>query len=179
MAETFDWLKPSLLWQRGGGDMIRRDFFRPALHEFRTDTFMEDFLAAASSAASKPLRDTLAVVPEGRANFYLTSASLCCHLPGFPDREVKTGEGESVFFVLRKKLNGVEYAWNASETSRGWQQLSNPLDIPKDEERLPLFQAQPGQGRQLFCGYIPVASQDTYAAAVTEELPAKYREDPR
>ena len=189
MAETFDWLKPSLLWQRGGGDMIRRDFFRPALHEFRTDTFMEDFLAAASSAASKPLRDTLAVVPEGRANlkffqpvhgnFYLTSASLCCHLPGFPDREVKTGEGESVFFVLRKKLNGVEYAWNASETSRGWQQLSNPLDIPKDEERLPLFQAQTGQGRQLFCGYIPVSSQDTYSTAIVDELPPTRREDPR
>lgn len=189
MAETFDWLKPSPLWQRGGADMLRRDFFRPALHEFTTDKFMEDFLAAAGSAAPKPFRDTLAKAPAGRAtlklfqpvhgNFYLTSASLCCHIPGFPDREVRTGEGESVFFVLRKKIEGVEYAWHATETSRGWQSLAAPQEIPDAEERLPLFQAQTGQGRQLFFGYVPVASQDTYAAAVTDELPAKYQEDPR
>ncbi|MET0621747.1 MAG: hypothetical protein ABW250_02095 [Pyrinomonadaceae bacterium] len=190
MAETFDWLKPSLLWQRGGADMLRRDFFRPALHEFTTDKFMEDFLAAAGSAAPKPFKETLAKAPAGRTtlklfqpvhgNFYLTSASLCCHIPGFPDREVKPGEGESVFFVLRKKVSGVEYAWNASETNRGWQPLgAKPREIPAEEERLPLFQAQTGPGRQLFFGYVPVASQDTYAAAVTAQLPAKYQEDPR
>src|SRR5689334_17508349 len=103
MAETFDWLKPSILWQRGGADMLRRDFFRPALHEFTTDKFMEDFLAAAAAPAPKPFRDTLAAPITGRTqlklfqpvhgNFYLTSASLCCHVPGFPDREVKTGDG--------------------------------------------------------------------------------------
>lgn len=190
MAETFDWLKPSLLWQRGGADMLRRDFFRPALHEFTTDKFMEDFLASAGSPAPKPFRDTLAKAPAGRTtlklfqpvhgNFYLTSASLCCHIPGFPDREVKPGEGESVFFVLRKKIDGVEYAWNASETNRGWQSLgAKPREIPAEEERLPLFQAQSGQGRQLFFGYVPVASQDTYAAAITDQLPDKYKEDPR
>jgi hypothetical protein len=191
MAETFDWLKPSMLWERGGADMLQREFFRPALHEFTTDKFMEDFLAAASSPASRPFRDTLAARAAGRAqlkffqpvhgNFYLTSASLCCHIPGFPDREVKTGEGESVFFVLRKKINGVEYAWNASETQRGWQSLgTNPQVIPADEERLPLFQAQTGKGRQLFFGYVPVSSQDTYAAAVTDQLPDPYNtEDPR
>jgi hypothetical protein len=190
MAETFDWLKPSILWQRGGADMLRRDFFRPALHEFTTDKFMEDFLAAATATAPKPFRDTLAAPADGRTqlklfqpvhgNFYLTSASLCCHVPGFPDREVKPGDGESVFFVLRRRSGGVEYAWNASETRRGWQSLgANPQVIPADEERLPLFQAQTGRGRQLFFGYVPVASQDTYAAAVADQLPAKYREDPR
>lgn len=191
MGETFDWLKPSMLWERGGADMLQREFFRPALHEFRTDKFMEDFLAVTSSPAAKPFRDTLAARAAGRStlklfqpvhgNFYLTSASLCCHIPGFPDREVKTGEGESVFFVLRKKVNGVEFAWNASETKRGWQSLgANPQAIPADEERLPLFQAQTGKGRQLFFGYVPVASQDTYAAAVTQQLPSPYNtEDPR
>lgn len=190
MAETFDWLKPSLLWQRGGADMLRRDFFRPALHEFTTDKFMEDFLASAAGDAPKPFRDTLAKAPAGRAtlklfqpvhgNFYLTSASLCCHVPGFPDREVRGGEGESVFFVLRKRIDGVEYAWNASETNRGWQSLgARPREVPADEERLPLFQAQSGQGRQLFFGYVPVASQDTYAAAVTDQLPSNRQEDPR
>lgn len=190
MAETFDWLKPSILWQRGGADMLQRDFFRPALHEFTTDKFMEDFLAATAAPATRPFRDTLAKAPAGRTtlklfqpvhgNFYLTSASLCCHIPGFPDREVKLGGGESVFFVLRKKVNGVEYAWKADKTNHGWQSLgANPRVIPTEEERLPLFQAQSGTGRQLFFGYVPVSSQDTYAAAITDELPAKYREDPR
>ncbi|MCA1614976.1 MAG: hypothetical protein LC795_15255 [Acidobacteria bacterium] len=190
MAETFDWLKPSLLWQPGATDMLRRGFFRPALHEFTTDKFMEDFLAAAASAAPKPLSDTLARAPAGRStlkffqpvhgNFYLTSASLCCHVPGFPDREVLAGEGESVFFVLRKKIEGVEYAWDAGETNRGWHSLgADPRVVPEGEERLPLFQAQTGQGRQLFFGYIPVSSQDTYAAAVTDLLPTGHQDDLR
>lgn len=190
MPETFDWLKPSILWQRGGADMLRRDFFRPALHEFTTDKFMNDFLAATAAPATKPFRDTLAKTPAGRTtmkffqpvhgNFYLTSASLCCHVPGFPDRGVSPGEGESVFFLLRKKINGIEFAWNASETNRGWRSLgSNPQTVPDEEERLPLFQAQTVHGRQLFFGYVPVASQDTYAAAVADALPSKYQIDPR
>lgn len=191
MAETFDWLKPSLLWEPGATDMLRRDFFRPALHEFTTDKFMEDFLASAGNPAPKPFGDTLAKAAAGRTtlklfqpvhgNFYLTSASLCCHIPGFPDREVKAGEGESVFFVLRKKMGGVEYAWNGGETNRGWQSLgAKPREISAEEERLPLFQAQTGRGRRLFFGYVPVSSQDTYAAAIADQLPAPYKdEDPR
>jgi hypothetical protein len=189
MAETFDWLKPSILWQRGGGDMLRRDFFRPALHEFATDKFMDEFLTSTSSPTSKPFRDSLAKPAQGLTTlklfqpvhgcFYLTSASLCCHIPGFPDREVLLGEGENVFFVLRKKVGVVEYAWNASETQHGWQPLgATPETIPADEERLPLFQALSGQGRNIFFGYIPVASRETYAAAPTD-LPAKYQEDSR
>jgi hypothetical protein len=187
MAETFDWLKPSPLWQAGAADMLRAEFFRPALHEFRADTFMEDFLASAAAPTPKAFRESLAKTPAGRTTlklfqpvhgcFYLTSASLCCRVPGFPDREVRAGEGESVFFVLRKKVNGAEHAWNVSETKRGWQPITgSPAVIQKDEERLPLFQTA-AQGRNLFFGYVPVSSQDTYAAAVT--LPAKYQEDPR
>ena len=189
MAETFDWLKPSLLWQPGATDMLRRGFFRPALHEFTTDKFMEDFLAAAAAAAPQPLSDTLAKAPAGRTtlkffqpvhgNFYLTSASLCCHVPGFPDREVLTGEGESVFFVLRKKIKGVEHAWDAGEANRGWHPLDDPRAVPEGEERLPLYQARTGQGRQIFFGYVPVSSQDTYAAAVTALLPDDHRDDLR
>jgi hypothetical protein len=189
MAETFDWLKPSPLWQRGAADMVRRDFFRPALHEFTTDKFMDEFLASTAAPTPKPFRDSLAVPAKGltmlklfqpvHGNFYLTSASLCCHIPGFPDHEVKLGDGERVFFVLRKKVSNVEYAWNTSETKHGWQSLgTTPEIIPKDEERLPLFQAMTGEGRQIFFGYIPVASQDTYSTAPTD-LPAKYDEDPR
>lgn len=189
MAETFDWLKPSILWEQGGADMRRRSFFRPALHEFATDKFMEEFLASASAASPKAFRaslarpaaarDTLKLFQPVHGNFYLTSASLCCRLPGFPDREVRLGEGESVFFVLRKSVRGVEYAWDVSEANRGWRALDKPESVGADEERLPLFQTMTGQGRQIFFGYIPVSSQDTYAAPPSEELPEENQEDPR
>src|SRR5215207_2319496 len=150
MPETFDWLKPSPLWDAGAADMRQQDFFRPALHEFRADTFMDDFLASAAAPTPKRFRNSLAKLAAGRATlklfqpvhgcFYLTSASLCCRVPGFPDREVLPGAGESVFFVLRKKANGGELAWDASEANRGWQPLGGK-PVLDTEERLPLFQA--------------------------------------
>ncbi|HEX8556843.1 MAG TPA: hypothetical protein VF668_02010 [Pyrinomonadaceae bacterium] len=189
MAETFDWVEPSPLWLQGGAGMNRRGFFRPALHEFTTDKFMEDFLASAAAASPKSFRDSLARPAAGRdalkffqpvhGNFYLTSASLCCRVAGFPDREVRPGEGESVFFVLRRRVGGVEFAWDASEAGRGWMSVAKPETIPDGEERLPLFQTKTGAGRQIFFGYIPVASQETYAAPPSAELPAGRQEDPR
>lgn len=189
MAETFDWVKPSILWQQGGAGMSRRGFFRPALHEFTTDKFMEDFLAAAASATGGAFRSSLARPPAGldhlkffqpvHGNFYLTSASLCCRVAGFPDREVRPGEGESVFFVLRKRVGPAEYSWDASEAKLGWRPVARPDAVADGEERLPLFRTTTGQGRQIFFGYVPVSSQDTYAAAPSAELPPANREDPR
>jgi hypothetical protein len=189
MAETFDWLKPSILWQPGSADMRQQEFFRPTLLEFGTDTFMEDFLAAAAApradafgnAVERTTRQgaKLKLFQPAHGRFYLTSASLCCRLPGFPDREVLLGDGEQVFFVLRKKVDGVEYAWRASEANKGWQSLGTQLDrILPDEERLPLFQTVTAQSRAIFFGYVPVASQDTYAAAPTDSI-VDYSRDQR
>ncbi|HST50373.1 MAG TPA: hypothetical protein VLJ61_00080 [Pyrinomonadaceae bacterium] len=185
MAETFDWLKPSILWQRDGADMLQKDFFRPTLHGFKSDKFMDEFLANASAPGPKQFRSSLARVsqfdPFPRPSktsvplklfqpvhgcFYLASASLCCRIPGFPDREVNLGEGESVFFVLRKKVGGVEYEWKTKEAGKGWGALNGKASsVSKDEERLPLFQTLTAKGRTIFFGYIPVSSQDTFAAA--------------
>jgi hypothetical protein len=188
MGETFDWVKPSILWRTNGADMIRRDFFRPTLHGFNTDKFMEEFLASASAPGPAAFRDSLArpaqFEPRPTAAqtaaplklfqpvhgcFYLTSASLCCRVPGFPDREVKPGDGENVFFVLRKKLNGVEYAWTAGEAGKGWKALNgHAASVAEDEERLPLAPTQTAKGRTIFFGYVPVSSQDTFAAAPSD-----------
>ncbi|HVG34276.1 MAG TPA: hypothetical protein VM911_14495 [Pyrinomonadaceae bacterium] len=181
MAETFDWLKPSILWQPGSTDMLRQEFFRPTLLEFGTDAFMEDFLAAAAAPRADAFGNAveriarqgakLKLFQPAHGRFYLTSASLCCRLPGFPDREVLLGEGENIFFVLRKKVDGVEYAWNVNEANKGWQSLGTQLDrVLPNEERLPLFQTMTAQSRAIFFGYVPVASQDTYAAAPTDSI---------
>lgn len=177
MAETFDWIKPSLLWQTDAQDMLRPDFFRPALLEFRSDDFVKDFLALAGSKRSQGLQQAIAQpLRAGRplkffqpahGNFYLTCASLCCRLPGFPDREVLKGDGENTFFVLRKRASGSEYGWGVGETDSGWRPL-NGKPLLDNEERLPLFPVFTGRNRNLFFGYVPVSSQQTYAAPPTE-----------
>jgi hypothetical protein len=174
MAETFEWIKPSLLWQADTQSMLRPDFFRPALLEFKSDDFVKDFLALANSnrptglqqAIARPLKTgkPLKFFQPAHGNFYLTCASLCCRVPGFPDREVLKGDGENTFFVLRKKVNGAEYAWVAGDTNNGWRAV-NGRAILDNEERLPLFPAATGQNRNLFYGYVPVSSQQTYNAA--------------
>lgn len=189
MAETFDWLKPSLLWESNGADMRRQDFFRPALLEYGTDKFMEEFFDAVAAPRTARFRSTLArparqgaslkLFQPAHGRFYLTSASLCCRIPGFPDREVQSGEGESVFFVLRKKVGNVEYAWSGDETQKGWQAVvAAGASVPAKEERFPLFQTTTAKSRAVFFGYVPVASQDTFAAAPTESL-VDYSVDPR
>jgi hypothetical protein len=178
MPETFDWIKPSLLWQPASQDMLRPDFFHPVLLEFRSDDFVKDFLALASAQGPQGLQSTIAgpskpgqplkLFQPAHGNFYLTCASLCCRLPGFPDRDVQKGDGENTFFVLRKKVNGVEYAWNLLNGDRGWKPLDISNQILKNEERLPLSPATTGQNRKIFFGYVPVSSQDTYAAAASD-----------
>lgn len=188
MRETFDWPKPSPLWQADGRDLTRPEAFRPQLLEFRTDDFLEEFLAAA--AAPKP--DVLAarVVPAPGATpplklfqpvhgcYYLVCASLCCRMPGFPDRAVATGEGERVFFVLRKRTASGEYGWTTNGTGKGWKPASAPRTLLDHEEPLPLFPATTAAGRSIYFGYVPVASRETYTVPF-DESPVTQAEDPR
>jgi hypothetical protein len=179
LRETFDWLKPSLLRPANVQDFRQPDFFQPQLLKFQTDEFMEDFLAAASVPSSNAFKAAITVAPQsgkplklfqpGHGCFYLVCASLCCRLPGFPDRKVQASGGESVFFVLRKFINGAEYAWVGDDNKKGWQPLGgNPKDILQKEERLPLMITTGSDGRSLLFGYLPVASRETYAVPPTE-----------
>jgi hypothetical protein len=179
MPEVFDWLKPAPLWQPNGLDFRQPDFFRPRLLAFHSDTFMEEFLAAASLSYAKALQDLLAASPQPgqplklfqpmHGSFYLVCGSLCCRLPGFPDREVRTADGETVFFVLRKLVNGAEYAWVANGSQKGWRLLNgSSRSVLTGEERHPLLTANVGNGRALVFGYVPVASRETYLVPHTE-----------
>jgi hypothetical protein len=174
MCDTFDWVKPSPLWQLEAQDFRQAGFFRPQLLEFRSDAFMDDFFAVAGDP--KPAAIGGVVTPQPgetsalklyqpvHGRFYLACASLCCRRPGFPDREVRTADGESTFFVLRKLLGGEEYGWVVSGTQKGWKTLNGqPRRVLASEERLPLLPASAGNCRSLLFGYIPVASRETYA----------------
>jgi hypothetical protein len=181
MRESFDWLKPCLLWQADGQDYRQSDFFQPHLLEFRSDEFMDEFLAATvepggaafgKAVLAAPAKgQTLKLFQPAHGCFYLLSASLCCRQPGFPDREIRSPEGENVFFVLRKFVDGAEYGWVMEGQKGSWRPVNGSgRQFLPDEERLPLLSARSCAQRTLWFGYLPVAGRETYAAA-PKELP--------
>jgi hypothetical protein len=177
MTLEHDWLIPSPFWSANGYRQV--EFFRPALFEFRSDEFMEEFLAAAASprltglqaARLQPSADNTPskLFQPVHGCFYLAAASLCCRQPGFPDRQVRRGEGERTAFVLRKLVNGKEYAWVVKDEQPGWKPLNGAgRTLLTGEDRLPVFPVPLADGRQLFCGYVPAASSDTYKVPPSE-----------
>ncbi|MBX2998666.1 MAG: hypothetical protein KF893_09180 [Caldilineaceae bacterium] len=171
MTLEHDWLIPSPFWSANGYRQV--EFFRPALFEFHSDDFMEEFLAAAASPKLTGLQTARLQPSAGNQPsklfqpvhgcFYLAAASLCCRQPGFPDRQVRRNEGERAAFVLRKLVDGKEYAWVVEDEQPGWKPLNGAgRALLTGEEQLPVFPVPLADGRQLFCGYIPAASSETY-----------------
>jgi hypothetical protein len=195
--ESFDWIKPSPLWQPDGQDALAQDFFRPLLLQFETDDFMDEFLRIAARREPDELAKAVAV--PARANkplklfqpiherYYLACASLCCRLPGFPDRDPHLADGENVFFVMRKIVSEKdaagnalerEYAWVIDERRKGqWKLLVDGAAAPDaGEERLPLFPTTAGNERSFFFGYVPVTSRATFRPA--DDSPLVVTENP-
>jgi hypothetical protein len=101
--------------------------------------------------------------------FYLVCGSLCCRTPGFPSREVRRADKESAFFVLRRVINGAEYAWLGGGSRPGWKAVgADPRRVLDGEERQPLTTTTAASGRDIFFGYLPLVSLDTYAVAADE-----------
>ncbi|HZI18152.1 MAG TPA: hypothetical protein VEY09_06095 [Pyrinomonadaceae bacterium] len=190
MPEVFDWVQPSLLW---GTDARRTTpgaaFFSPPLLGFEGDDFMEQFLtsvgarrpeAFAARVAAPGVAAPLKLFQPSHGRYYLTCASLCCRQPGFPDREVRRADGESVFFVLRKRVGQSEFAWVAGPEGSLWQHVARPRElVPEGEERLPLMPAHTADGRPLHFGFIPAASGDTYVGRPGQTPVAPETGDPR
>jgi hypothetical protein len=169
MSESIDWLRPVPLWQGDGRAFT--DFFAPTLLEFASDDFMDDFLAAAGAsradrlrkfAMDRPSDGVLKLFQPVHGRFYLVCSSLCCRVPGFPDRVVRRADDERVSFVLRRVVNGVEHSWAGADENRRWQPLPAGRTILADEQRLPMAETTTGDGRTLYFGYLSVASGDTF-----------------
>lgn len=177
--ETFDWLKPSPLWAEDGSDVAGGDLFRPRLLRFDSDSFMDEFFAAAGAASPQPLAGAVAVADgpvlrvyqPAHGSYYLVCASLCCRQAGFPDRQLRRTDGDKASFVLRKLADapaGGEFAWAGAGKAKKWAAVSPGNGLAPDEERLPLMRTPAGNGRTLFFGYVPAAVRETYAAARTD-----------
>lgn len=177
---AFDWLKPSPLWEPDGLGFRHIGFFRPQVFEYRSDTFVDEFLAAAAGSDPAPLRDALATTEQPGAAlklyqplhgcFYLVGGSLCCRQTGFPDRELLTDEGENVFFVQRRLAGGQEQAWvlETEDQKAHWKNVNGQANtVLPNEERLPLFKAAAGNGRTIHFGYLSVISQETQTVTLS------------
>jgi hypothetical protein len=176
MVDTFDWLKPSPLWQDDGSDIRELQFryFRPRILEFQSDDFVQDFLTIAGSQPRN--LDGYAVISDetnprtlylpNHGCFYLVSASLCCREPHAPDRQIQPAFEESVFFVLRKRIGTAEYGWIPVGPSKGWQPLtSGGRSTLEGEQPLPLTPAVTATGRAIWFGYLSLTSSESYAAS--------------
>ena len=134
MTETFDWLKPSPLWAADGSDANEPEFFRPRVLELQ-DGRRSWTTSSAAGSGKQPALAGLAAKPQGRqagstgqateavpAGPRLLLSGLRLALlpnPGLPGSGgPATGDGESAFFVLRKLIDGAEYAWVGRERRR-------------------------------------------------------------
>jgi len=173
MSEAIDWLRPSPVWNLEQAPLT--GLFQPALLRFRGDDFMEEFLASLEGpeAALASRLDAALVAPDSsrplklflpvHGHFYLVCCSLCCRLPGFPDRRVRLARGEQVFFVLRRLVGEREYAWVGPEESRRWEAVpGSGRELAPEEERLPMSRGNTQAGRILFFGYLPLSSSQSY-----------------
>ncbi len=169
MGEIFDWLQPSPLWQSGPARARQPGFFRPQILEFRDDNFIDAAMTAAAArdtasfraaAAAQDGSAPLKLYQPAHGRYYLVAAALTCRFPGFPEREIVAADGEGVFFVLRRYIDGAEYGW----VNKSWQPLDgNARRVLDGEERLTLSPMPSSDGRKVFAGYIPVASRESYA----------------
>jgi|GEM_PF-1517987 len=181
MSESFDWVKPVPLWPDTGLGYRQAnfEFFSPQILEFRTDAFMQQFLATLASPRPSDLQNFVATTADptnaeallklfqpAHGCFYLACSSLCCRVPGFPDRVVQAANGENVFFVLRKVIDNAEYGWIPDGAAKGWQPLNgNNRTVLAGEQRLPLASVDDSAGRTVYVGYVPVSSRETYKIA--------------
>jgi len=182
MREAFDWLKPSLFWDSGLQSARLPDFFQPQLLELSDDNFMAEFRAAATSSDRSKLK-SLVIRPQSgppvklfqpaHGRYYLVCAALSCRMPGFPERGVQRSDGETVFFIMRRFVDGAEYGWVIDGTSKSWQPLNGqPRRVLYKEERLKLFPIAGSDKRAILIGYVPVASREGYAVSAKELLAA-------
>jgi len=172
VAQSFDWLKPSPLWDFAAGDHRRTEFFQPTLVELKSDDFMDEWFSASRAHDVERLR-AITIGPSGdgvtklflpvHGRYYLVTASLCCRIPGFPDRAIAAGDGDSVFFVLRRRTDTDELAWIDDGGERRWASTAGiPRRVMTGEVRQPMASSEAGNGRSLAFGYVPVASGETY-----------------
>src|SRR5262249_29754323 len=209
MSFRAQWLTPSPLWNELAAKTNKGPFRSPALLRFATDQFIPELQGVLASKTPEALRNYIAqpetwespavgldaglATAAGQAaslppfkffqpvhlRFYLVAASLVCRIPGLPDHQVRTNQGERTSFVLRRlrpKTNATgvdfsvfnpltmdEFAWLTSGNG-GWSKVTGS-GLADGEEKLPMSAVTfgtNGSRRRLFAGLIPASRRQTY-----------------
>lgn len=177
------WKEPALSWN----GKVAEDG-RAAILEIRSDDFVPQFLQAMAGADPGAYYDRHHLVPRPaghllklyqplHSRYYLVTASLVCRQVGLPDKAINRANGESVFFVIRRRTGSGEEAWISVDKGGYWLPLQGQavLRVAAGEERLPLHpvQIQPSPPsprsvftdnvpRELHYGYIPAGNRNKY-----------------
>jgi hypothetical protein len=183
------WFAPQPLWTAIPRAELPGRRGQPVILRFAGDDFMDELTGLLASNDRERLADYVAqretwqnprvgwdasghdrdgdlkLYQPSQNRFYLVAGALACRIPGIPDRTIDRSVGESVFFVLRRVENGVEYGWSTGKagepatscaastagqaasgtgyqrsSGKGWVALADPDHARLcDEERFPLF----------------------------------------
>lgn len=187
------WKEPALSWN----GKVAEDG-RASILEIRSDDFMPQFLQAMAGTDPaayynqhllKPAKAGagLKLYQPLHGCFYLVTASLVCRQLGLPDKAISRANGESVFFVIRRRTAAGEEAWIQLDKGGYWQPLKGEaiLSVAPGEERLPMhpvqIQPRPASPHSVFTdniqrdvhyGYIPTGNRDKYRDTLGRTLPA-------
>lgn len=181
---VIQWKEPALSWN----GKVAEDG-RAAILEIRSDDFVPQFLQAMAGTDPAAYHNDHRLQPKSagtalklyqplHSRYYLVTASLVCRQVGLPDKTIDRANGESAFFVIRRRTAaGGEEAWIQVDKGGYWQRLQGTavLSVAAGEERLPMHPVQilskpttprsvftDNVPRELHYGYIPAGNRSKY-----------------
>ncbi|PZU96229.1 MAG: hypothetical protein DCF32_21915 [Leptolyngbya sp.] len=104
--------------------------------------------------------------------YYLVVASLVCRIPGLPDKTLKSAQGETVSFVLRRLMQDSNGLREHAFVNGFWQSVTPGQEetLRAEELTFPMFpatytHASQGYGRRMFSGLVPVSNREAFVNA--------------
>lgn len=101
--------------------------------------------------------------------YYLVVASLVCRIPGLPDKTLKSAQGETVSFVLRRLMQDRTGLREHTFVNGFWQPLAPGQEetLTVGEQTFPMFpatytHASQGYVRRMFSGLVPVSNREAF-----------------
>jgi hypothetical protein len=167
-GHAVQWVTASPLWPQAldaDAAEVRERMRRPALLRFDSDAFMDDLRELLDDDPDRltelearkeshrppppgegpewqPALERLKLFQAAHGRFYLVAATLACRMPGLPEHPADTSKQESVSFVLRRIVGGVEWAWvTRAGAAPAWAPVAAEAEtaLVEGEDELPLF----------------------------------------
>jgi hypothetical protein len=120
------------------------------------------------SLQSEPLK----LYQSAHQRYYLVAANLVCRIPGLPDKTLKSAQGETVSFVVRRLMQSGSTLRENAFVEGTWHPIAPTLaeTLHPGEQIFPMFpatytQTSDGYARRMFSGLIPVSNREAFLNA--------------